>query len=271
MALITCPECGKQISSNASCCPECGCPASVFKKSYVVTCNECGTEMDVNSDECPVCGCPVSKSAELVTDNNNERLEELNLQHLPPVNGFIQPSTSEQTEHTVDESKKSGSSNNIWKFAIIIGLVAATITAVKEFGFFGLENDSSQPTSLYQSQQYEDNNDNGYESAYGSEDDNDNYDSSSDRSLGMRFYTAHDVLAYLESHSFGTDDQIITINGASMYFNGVCMTGAVNVIEFDKTQALITAVIPQNGGRLSFMVDCEKRCITDNDNVYFER
>lgn len=28
MALITCPECGKQISDKAKTCPNCGCPVS---------------------------------------------------------------------------------------------------------------------------------------------------------------------------------------------------------------------------------------------------
>lgn len=33
MALINCPECGKQISDKAVSCPECGCPASEFHQS----------------------------------------------------------------------------------------------------------------------------------------------------------------------------------------------------------------------------------------------
>lgn len=33
MALINCPECGKQISDKAVSCPECGCPASEFNQS----------------------------------------------------------------------------------------------------------------------------------------------------------------------------------------------------------------------------------------------
>lgn len=28
MALISCPECGKQISSKAAACPDCACPAA---------------------------------------------------------------------------------------------------------------------------------------------------------------------------------------------------------------------------------------------------
>lgn len=33
MALIKCPECGKEISDKAAACPNCGCPASEFNKN----------------------------------------------------------------------------------------------------------------------------------------------------------------------------------------------------------------------------------------------
>ena len=32
MALIVCPECGKQISEKAAACPFCGCPSDAFGK-----------------------------------------------------------------------------------------------------------------------------------------------------------------------------------------------------------------------------------------------
>lgn len=35
MALITCPDCGKQISEHAESCPNCGCPSSYFPASKV--------------------------------------------------------------------------------------------------------------------------------------------------------------------------------------------------------------------------------------------
>ena len=31
MALLICPECGKNVSEYASSCPECGCPISIIK------------------------------------------------------------------------------------------------------------------------------------------------------------------------------------------------------------------------------------------------
>ena len=50
MALITCPECGKEISSQASSCPNCGAP--VAKKF----CPNCGERIDVDCVVCPHCG-----------------------------------------------------------------------------------------------------------------------------------------------------------------------------------------------------------------------
>lgn len=57
MALITCPECGHQISDKADNCPNCGCP--VEKKTN--KCKECGVELPEGCKECPNCGLPVNK------------------------------------------------------------------------------------------------------------------------------------------------------------------------------------------------------------------
>ncbi len=32
--LITCPECGKQVSDKAEFCPHCGCPGDLLRKKY---------------------------------------------------------------------------------------------------------------------------------------------------------------------------------------------------------------------------------------------
>ena len=36
MALIKCPECGKDISDKAGKCPECGCPIKKIRKRYII-------------------------------------------------------------------------------------------------------------------------------------------------------------------------------------------------------------------------------------------
>lgn len=49
MALIKCPECGKEISDRAASCPNCGCPASEFKKTSVP--EDTRSELDRIADE----------------------------------------------------------------------------------------------------------------------------------------------------------------------------------------------------------------------------
>lgn len=55
MALINCPECGKQISSSAKQCVHCGCAFTV--------CPECGNAIVGSSDVCPECGYSLGKTA----------------------------------------------------------------------------------------------------------------------------------------------------------------------------------------------------------------
>ena len=48
MALIKCPECGREISDKAESCPGCGCPASEFEPNKVV---DTRSELDKIADE----------------------------------------------------------------------------------------------------------------------------------------------------------------------------------------------------------------------------
>ena len=67
MALIPCPECGRQISDKAPTCPRCGCPANSFVPAK---CAECGHQLKDAAETCPQCGCPgaVPASAPLQAD-----------------------------------------------------------------------------------------------------------------------------------------------------------------------------------------------------------
>lgn len=57
MAMIQCPNCGKQISDKAAKCLYCG--YELISKEKRI-CAECGTELTEDVTECPVCGCPVN-------------------------------------------------------------------------------------------------------------------------------------------------------------------------------------------------------------------
>lgn len=63
MALINCPECGKEVSDRAKVCPQCG--KMLYDENATVTeekkyCADCGLEIPPDAVVCPNCGCPVT-------------------------------------------------------------------------------------------------------------------------------------------------------------------------------------------------------------------
>ena len=63
MAMIKCPDCGKEFSSFAKACPQCGCPVEDNINSNTIKCSECGAEIDLTAKACPNCGCPTDGKA----------------------------------------------------------------------------------------------------------------------------------------------------------------------------------------------------------------
>lgn len=63
MALIKCPECGKEFSSYAKACPQCGFPVNAMTENDSLPsdcCPECGTTVVNDSSDCPDCGKPIN-------------------------------------------------------------------------------------------------------------------------------------------------------------------------------------------------------------------
>lgn len=56
MSMITCPNCGEQISDKAKKCVHC---KTVLIQEEKKRCAECGAELEKEATECPNCGCPV--------------------------------------------------------------------------------------------------------------------------------------------------------------------------------------------------------------------
>lgn len=63
MALINCPECGKEISDKAASCPNCGLPIEKMpreltenEKPEMFDCFECGRPLPTSIDRCIYCG-----------------------------------------------------------------------------------------------------------------------------------------------------------------------------------------------------------------------
>ena len=61
MAMIVCPNCGKEVSDKAKKCINCG---EILIPDEKIICQECGTEFEEGLTECPNCGCPVEKQNE---------------------------------------------------------------------------------------------------------------------------------------------------------------------------------------------------------------
>ncbi len=71
MALIKCPECGKEISSKAKTCVHCGCE--------VFLCPECGTAYSEKLQTCKVCGYEFEKTPSIpIAKQETESANDLN-------------------------------------------------------------------------------------------------------------------------------------------------------------------------------------------------
>ena len=58
MAMIVCPDCGKEISDKAKKCIHCG-KVMIEEVQPKKFCGECGSEISIDAQECPICGCPI--------------------------------------------------------------------------------------------------------------------------------------------------------------------------------------------------------------------
>ena len=70
MALISCSNCGKEVSDKAKICPNCGCQLieEIIAEETPIICEDCGSEIPPDADACPKCGCPISKDNEKFED-----------------------------------------------------------------------------------------------------------------------------------------------------------------------------------------------------------
>ena len=84
MALINCPECGKEVSDKATSCPNCGLPLNDKK-----FCVHCGSKIDKNCVVCPQCGKQVQelKSNDRNIIINNSATSYASADHRPIIIG----------------------------------------------------------------------------------------------------------------------------------------------------------------------------------------
>ncbi len=97
MSLITCPECGREVSDKASSCPNCGAPINTSaNKKY---CQHCGEQIDKNCVICPKCGKQVANLAQppqqgaapVVINNNASSSSSSSANNNVPASGAYYP------------------------------------------------------------------------------------------------------------------------------------------------------------------------------------
>ena len=133
MALITCYECGQQMSDKAPVCPHCGAPVSVGDAAEERKCGECGAVLPDGATACPFCGCPADS-------------------------GTVQPVQTAQTAYTVPsvhpslsrlDSEKVRARANVWLFCVIAASVVMYLIAfVKYTDFIGKVEDFTKNHSI---------------------------------------------------------------------------------------------------------------------------
>lgn len=75
MALMSCPNCGQNVSDKALYCVHCG--ASISAKSSIIVCPDCGTQISNDNNVCPVCGYPLDSEVESASTIKSDIFEAL--------------------------------------------------------------------------------------------------------------------------------------------------------------------------------------------------
>jgi RNA polymerase subunit RPABC4/transcription elongation factor Spt4 len=78
MALISCSNCGKEISDKAKSCPNCGyqlIEEIQQKNDIAIICEDCGREIPMDDESCPNCGCPVPNKNDDSKETMPQRVE----------------------------------------------------------------------------------------------------------------------------------------------------------------------------------------------------
>lgn len=123
MALINCPNCGRQVSDSAPVCPGCGTAINnvPVKKSF---CKYCGTEIQGDIAFCPSCG----KSLKVLPQQNMQQPVSQQPQQAYQQSAYIQPayqqpqSQAQQNQTTV--IVQGGKSNGMGTAGFVFALLA---------------------------------------------------------------------------------------------------------------------------------------------------
>lgn len=129
MALIKCPECGREVSDKATACPHCG-----FNIANLNHCEECNAIISESEASCPECGCPTPWSRKCPECGNyvlptEETCPECGfdmVSHFGRVNTVIsdKPAKPEPQNESIYDSEENDEKSSKSKW---IGIIAITL------------------------------------------------------------------------------------------------------------------------------------------------
>lgn len=131
MAIIKCPECGRQVSERAPMCPGCG----VEIAGKIIRCSDCGEVYFIADRMCPSChrvnAVPVRKQSEApVTSDDSRHATTENVSNIRKPAAQATKSTSESEGEEPEEKKKSNFG------ALIISFIFAAVLCGAMFYFY---------------------------------------------------------------------------------------------------------------------------------------
>ena len=150
MALIECPNCGRQISDKAEKCPGCGYELPEIQEIETesiedvkeIVCEECGMIIPEGATICPNCGCPISEF------KNDDKLQ-ITKDQIPVESIDASENTIENTELELynNDVKLSNKINKKFIIAIII-LLVITMIIFSVFAVISYNNQKKVKSSL---------------------------------------------------------------------------------------------------------------------------
>lgn len=124
MAIVKCPECGNEISTNATKCVHCG--------SLFTVCPDCNAVLAGSSEICPVCGC-LLKKANAAQPQEKEAVSQTAPQAQAPL------TEEEKLRHSFDRVVNNGNhieklikiaGRFVWTFGIIFLIIFIIIFSI---------------------------------------------------------------------------------------------------------------------------------------------
>ena len=83
MAMISCPNCGEQISDKAKKCVHCG---HILVEEPKRICSECGAELEEGATICHKCGCPIEEQIPSTEEEEPQKVEVTKVNIKPAIN-----------------------------------------------------------------------------------------------------------------------------------------------------------------------------------------